>query len=280
MKITAWFISLLLLLIAMSFSCERERIEPSGQVATLTPDIEDFDALSVFDDFKVFVTFADAEEVRLEVDDNVLDRVRVEKDGSTLLIKLDGFISFSDDLTLEAFITVPYLRSIKGAGDAEIFLENELNHPEVVVDLTGDSKLYGPIQTPELRVELSGDSRMELSDYLEAVDVRFDFSSDSKFEGAFECTDFRANLRGDSEALLSGLAINADITASGDSKIEDFEFSVQRLDIDLKSDSEAKLTVTESIDVRASGDSVLEYKGNATINSQDLSGDSKVIKVD
>ncbi len=131
-----------------------------------------------------------------------------------------------------------------------------------------------------LNVELSGDSEMRLQNVLNAKTVSLDLSSDSKFEGNFNTERLDAELSGDSEVFLSGSAISAGIEARGDSEIGDFSFSIQNLNITLKSDSEAKFTVTETIDIKASGDSKLEYTGSAIINSQDLSGDAEVVWVE
>ena len=40
------------------------------------------------------------------------------------------------------------------------------------------------------------------------------------------------------------------------------------------------MTVLNKININASGASILYYKGDAVINSQELSGDSQIIKIE
>lgn len=270
----------LFLIIVFSSSCQQETIRPIGEIVTIESEITGFDALEVANDFKVFVSFSETEEsIRLEVDGNVANRVNVQKIGSTLSIKLDNNVNLRGDIVLEAYITTSFLNSIRGKADATIVLENELNHPEVFVKLSGDSKLSGNIQTKELDVELSGDSKMDLFNVLEAQLVDLRLMSDSEFRGGFNSERLDAELSGDSKMMVNGSSISAGIEARGDSEFEDYGFVVNKLNITLRSDSKAQLTVNEAINVVASGDSRLRYQGDAVIESQELSGDSKVVKI-
>ncbi len=281
MKTAAYWFSTILSLTLLTSSCDGDffGIEPSGQIVTITPTVGNFDELSVSDDFKVYITFGNTEEVRLEVDANIEDRVVITNSGNTLSIEIEGNVSLRGDLKLEAYISTEFLSKIRGRGDAEIYLENEWNQEDIEVDLSSDSRLSGPIQANRLTVDLSSDAEMELTDLLIAESVSLDLSSDSEFLAAIESDRLFADLSGDSKLSLRGSSVTADIKAQGDSRIDDLDFAIQKLDIELKGDSEARLTVHESIDVRASGDSVLRFKGDAVIISQDLSGDSKVIRL-
>lgn len=282
MKAASFFkITLIAVASIINFSCEKEVIRPSGSVSTLNRDISGFNAIDVSSDFDVYVTFAEGEEtVRLEVDESLADRVIVEKSGTELVIKVENGISIRGDVVLEAYITVPYLNSIRGRGDAAIVLENELIHPDVSVRLSGDSKLTGAIQADLFDARLSGDSKFFLTAEMVAQQVALDMNSDSEIEGGFVANRFDADLSGDSKlSIISGQTDLAFIEVTGDSFVEGFALQVEKLEITLKSNSKAQLTVNETIDMVASGDSQLEYQGDAIIQSQSLSGDSRVIKV-
>ena len=57
---------------------------------------------------------------------------------------------------------------------------------------------------------------------------------------------------------------------------QDYDLIVDYLNIELSGASEAFLLINETIDINASGASVLNYKGNAVVNNQKLSGSSEV----
>ena len=258
-------------------SCEQQIFTPSGNITTIEKDITGFDALDVSHDFKVFVQFSDSEEsVRIEADDNFAEYIIVEKIGSTLHISLKHIQNIRGKRTLNAYITTATLNEIEATGDSQVTLENELKTEQLKIDLRGDSQLQGPITANRLQVGIGGDSKMTLDNMMKGESVVLTVKGDSKFEGAFDVASIDALLTGDSEIDLTGQADEAIIEARGDSKVKSYNFAIKSLDINLASDSDAYLTVTEEMSVKASGDSVMNYKGNPTINKQQLSGDSKV----
>ncbi len=62
--------------------------------------------------------------------------------------------------------------------------------------------------------------------------------------------------------------------------MKNYNFVTHDLEIDLKGDSEARLTVNGIIDLDASGDSSLYYKGRGKIEQQQVTGDSVVKRMD
>lgn len=222
-------------------ACINETIKPSSVITTKEYDFSNFTSLDVSNDFKVYVSFSDDEEkVSIEVNENLLEHVVVELNNSNLEIRLKNNLNIRGNETLNAYVTTSAIADFQASGDAEIYLNNKL-----ISDNTS--------------IKLSGDSR---------------------FDGILETTNLDANIKGDSYLKLVGFTDNLDINLSGDSKIERYGFSVKSLKIDLKGDSEGYLTVTESIDIKATGDSKFHYKGDATIVREDLSGDSKLVKED
>jgi hypothetical protein len=76
---------------------------------------------------------------------------------------------------------------------------------------------------------------------------------------------------------LTGETLSFEVTASGASDIGSFDFSTEYLNVNLSGASNVSLTVTDEMDVSASGSSIVRYKGDAVINSQNLTGGSQII---
>lgn len=262
-------------------SCEQQVFLPSGNVTTFEKDIANFNALDVSHDFTVYVDFSsDAEGVRIEADDNLHEYIVVEKVGSTLRIGVEGIRNIRGKRTLNAYVSAKTLEEIEAGGDSKVFLENELQNENLKVSLRGDSQLQGPIQVNVMQASIGGDSRMIMNNMMEGDRVFLTIKGDSHFEGSLNVNEFDAEISGDSKVDIIGEAETARIEAKGDSRIRSYDFAIKILDIKLNSDSDAYLTVTEEMSVRASGDSVMNYKGNPRINSQSLTGDSKLRKAD
>ena len=216
-------------------------IKPSGNVITKEYNFTDFTALDISNDFKAYVTFTeDEKKVNIKADDNLHDHIVVRMNGNTLEIRFKNNFNIRGKETLKAYISVSTIHDFRVAGDSKVYLENKLVTNNLKVKLSGDSRFEGDLEVRNLAVDLKGDSYMEVSGKTH---------------------------------VLKG-------TVKGDSKIEKYSLVIDRLDINLSGDSEAYLTVNESINVKASGDSKLSYQGDAVVNSKKITGDSELEKVD
>jgi len=219
------------------YSCDHERIRASEEISSLEYAIPAYSQLSVANAFNVFVTFSESEEhIRIEANENIQDRIVVKRDGNTLVIKLKKFTKIQGNATLNAYITTQNITKFDLSGASTIHLENEWLIQNGEIDASGGSDFKGEVDANRLTVDLSGASQTD----------------------------------------LYGTANQLHADLSGSSEIRDFDFSVARLRIDLSGASDAFLLVNETIDVEASGASTLNYKGNAEIIREDLSGASEL----
>lgn len=112
-----------------------------------------------------------------------------------------------------------------------------------------------------------------------------DFESDSELDlilsGASVCQieagyrELNVNVSGASKLIMDGLGDELHADVSGASTISAFDFPVDEAYLNVTGASLAKVTVSNELDVTASGASEVIYKGNPTLQSN-TSGDSKV----
>ncbi len=232
-----------IMLFALVFlaSCDRETVRVSDAVSTREVRISGFTGLEVAQSFRAFVTFSDTEEkIEIEANDNVHDKILVSLDGDNLYVRIKPNTNLRGDVTLNLYITTSSLERFRASGASKIRLENALSEREVFIRLSGSSDFLGEINADETRVYASGASKADI----------------------FGSTSFL-------EAELAG-----------SSTLQDLDFQVADLDIELSGASDAYLSVSDRIDVEASGSSTLTYRGDAVIRKQDLSGASEIIKRD
>jgi len=107
----------------------------------------------------------------------------------------------------------------------------------------------------------------------EHVDLFLSGASILQMDAGYREVNF--NLSGASHLRLYGLGdeINGELT--GASKLTAFEYPVRKADIGASGASIAKITVTDELDVVASGGSDVSYRGNPVI-TKDVSGGSNV----
>ena len=231
----------LVILCSLITSCDHETIRGTGEVTINEVQFSDYSGLRVSHAFEAFVRFSDTEEkIEIEANDNLHDKIIVRKEGNDLIVRLVNHTNVKGNATLRVYITTKNISYFDISGASTLLLENELNTPTAKIDVSGASAFTGEIYTSELRLIASGASDMAL----------------------FGNTDL------------------IDASLSGSSKIGGYDLITKQLDIRLAGASDAYMTTMESIDIKASGASTLKYKGDAIVNSKDLSGASVIIKKD
>lgn len=222
-------------------SCDIESIKVSDTLSTREYSFANYEALQISGDFNAFVTFSETEEhIEIEANENIQNKISVSKEGNTLRIGLENNINLRGNATLNAYITTNNISRYRISGDSFLELENELVAEKVTLDVLGDSRFFGEVDVNNLSADVRGDS---------VIDV-------------------------------FGSAKTVNVNLSGDSTFKDYDLEVEDLTLRLSGDSAAFLTVSETIDIDASGDSVLNYRGEGEVIRQRLSGDSRIIKRD
>ena len=238
MKTKSFYISLILLFGLIS-SCDHEIIRARGEITTREVNITGYSALKVSDAFSIYVRFSDTEEkIEIEANENLHDKIVVEMTNGTLGIRLRNLTSIRGNPTLNAYIVTKRITDFDLSGASKVSLESELVASDVSIELTGASEFTGELDSKQLELEAGG-----------AADID-----------------------------LFGKVDKLDVSLSGASTLKNYDLLVKALDIRLSGASDAYLSVSETIDIDASGASKLRYKGSPVIHKIKLSGASEIIK--
>jgi hypothetical protein len=187
-----------------------------------------------------YITFSDNEEyIEIEANENLHDYIIAKKDGDKLIVKLKNNINIKGRETLNVYITTPQIDRFEASADAQIHLQNALITTDAEIIVSADAYFTGEVDVDYLKVIASADSKADLYGYVDSLNAKL----------------------------------------SADAQLEDYDLIVNDLKIDMSADCKANLTVLETINIDASADSVLRYKGDAVITHQNLNADSKIIKV-
>ena len=226
-------------------SCDKETISPtvtpSSNITTVEKDITGFSKLAAANEFEVFITFSYTEEsVEVEANENLHDLIIIEKSGETLELKMKPNTTINGNETIKVHIVTQEINDFSLAGEVNVKMENELISNDLAIDLAGESKIIGPLDVNDLTVRMASEAELN----------------------------------------VSGQAKNVELKIAGDAKVKDYDFVCQKLDAELAGESEVFLTVMETINVSAAGESVLHFKGTGEITSQTTAGEARVIKED
>jgi hypothetical protein len=139
-------------------------ITGSKDIVTRSFDYQGFSAIDASHGFRLEVTEGNTYSIMVSVDDNVVDRLNVKKDGDTLVVGLDqGNYEF---LSLEAKIIMPTLNSLEFSGGVYGDVSGFSSTHDFSLDLSGGSAVTIVGTGGDLKIDASGGSRLFLSEFI------------------------------------------------------------------------------------------------------------------
>ena len=232
-----------LIILVFASSCREisgRRVRGSGNVISENRNETGFNRVDVSGAIDVYVKQDSSTSVKVEADDNILQYVIVENNGSILEIYTEHNINLRPSRKIKVYVSNPDYKELVVSGASSIRSENEISSTDALhIEITGASEGRLELNAPKVSVNLGGASNANLRGRTK------DFEGDAS--GASEIRGFD---------LLSE---NANVEASGASHIEVF--------------------ASVRLDGQSSGASSVNYKGNAQVNVN-KSGASSVNKKD
>ncbi len=232
--------AILLAALACSFPSIRlgvptSSLRGSDDIVTVEENVSGFDRLDIRRLFDVEIVQGQTFSLVIQVNDNVEEYLIVEQRGDTLVLDLeDGRIY--NNITLEAQISMPDLRSLKLSGASDASFTEFASAEPLDLEVSGASSADGEIEAGDVDIKISGASSVEL-----------------RGSGG----DLVLDVSGASEADLDGFTVN-------DARL------------DLSGASDAMVNVSGILDVRASGASNVTYEGDPRLGTIQTSGSSNV----
>ncbi len=286
--------------VTINESSDSKTIVGSGKMATKTWDITGFNRLQIGSTFHAKISKGKAFKVTTTADDNVLPYVEVEKDGDLLKIGLKKDQSYKLEKSPEAEIVLPALARIELSGAAKGHLEGFDSEKDVVVHLSGATKLDGALSSVKAKIDTSGASSLTLTGGAQEAEVtasgashlllsefplkqgKLDLSGAStadivvrstspfaatmsgasKLRGKLETSELALKSEGACHVNLDGSAKRAKVSVSGASHLQLDGVKTETMNITVSGASHAKVAVSESLEYDVSSVSHLTYKGN------------------
>ena len=237
--------------------CQGGVVKGSGKLKTETFNFSDFARVDVSSAFEVEIAQSGSYSISITADDNLFEYIQVTKEGETLKIGLKTLTTLGP-ATLEAKVTMPKLRGL---------------------DLSGATRgtVSGFSSTENLDIDVSGASSVELAD-VSAGDIKFDVSGASKATGDITASDADFDVSGASTLQLEGSAKDIIVEAGGASRVKLSGFTVNNANINLSGASTGTVNLDGRLDANLSGASKLEYIGEPTLGTMNITGASTLNK--
>ena len=215
------------------------RIRGSGVIKTEGRAVSSFSNVHVSGAIDVYIKQDSVSSVKVEGDDNLLQYIEVQTNGSTLEIYTRDHVDLSSNDKIKVYVSNPSYREFEVRGASSIRSENQIISKEaLIVDLSGASEGRLDIDAPKVSVEVSGASNV----------------------------------------TMRGKTKDIEANASGASEIRCFDLLAENVNVESNGASHAEVYASVKIIPHASGASSVSYKGNAAVEDKKESGASSVNK--
>lgn len=234
----------LLLLPAMAVlafaSCNFNTVKGNGHTARRTYPETGFRDIEVNSSVDVIVKQGTGYSISVEADENILELIKVRKEGDKLVVGLKNNVSINTSKGIKVYITAPAFHKLDASGASNFRSEGLLTGNDFELDLSGASnaKLYLEVQ--QLNIDASGAS----------------------------------------EIMLKGKANDFSVDGSGATRVKAFDFRTENASIELSGAGDAEVYASRSLRVDLSGAGNVVYRGNPPSISKEVSGAGSLNKAD
>jgi len=201
-------------------------------------NVSSFSAIKVADGIDVYLSQSNEDAVAVSASDiKYRDDIKTEVRNGVLNIYYDNnSFRFNSNRKLRAYVSFKTLESIEGSGASDFIVNGNFSGNSIKIKLGGACDMKGIVNFTNAELSLNGASTMK----------------------------------------ISGKIQNLKVEASGASDIKNYDLVVDNCIAQLSGASDVKITVNQSISVKASGASIFEYKGNPERRDISSSGASNI----
>lgn len=207
LSITNLAIALLLAILTLT-GCQGG-IVGNGKVETRNEKIGNFDRLVISGNFHVYLVPSDKPTLRMELDENLYDIVKVNEEGSTLRIETRLNILRAREKNL--YIGIKDLDKMELSGAIKLVSDSVLRLKNLNILVTGAARLDFEIEAESLKVDLSG-------------------ASECDFRGKVDELRVQLSGAGDIDALdLMAREVEVDLSGAGGARV----YAKEKLDVSI-----------------------------------------------
>ena len=202
---------------------KKERIEGSGNVITKEIPVKSFDHLTSQGVFSLQLSQGDKESVKIEAEDNLIELITVENDGSGLEIKMKKDVSINSKKKMTVYVTFRNLKSMD-------------------LSMVGGTSSTEQLKFADLQFKNQSVGSVNLDMVLQSLNLENESVGSLKLKGSAE---------------------NAVIKSNSVGSIQAADFVVQKMDVDNNGVGGATVNAEKELKVSDSFLGKVSNKGNA-----------------
>jgi hypothetical protein len=208
----------LLIILAVAISACGQLIgkRGNGERVTKTYSLDPYSQIMISGGYDINLVPSESREVILKVDENLVDEINIYVKGAKLIIESERLLDSPGGIMIE--VPAYHITELTSSGGSNIDCSDPIESEDLKIELSGAGKIELKLDVEKVNVELSGAALI----YLEGVAKRLDveMSGAGSFEaGEFEVVDCDINISGVGSALVN-VSGNLDAQVSGLGRVE------------------------------------------------------------
>lgn len=189
----------------------------SGKIISKSYDVSNFENINLIGRGNIFLTQGEQYSVRIQADENIIERLEVEVEGDTLKIGDTGFLLFNIN-PIKIYVTMPEIESVRIGGSGSIQNQNVINSEDLSLIIDGSGKINMELNVDKLSTKILGSGSAIYLGKADEHNIRIEGSGSIK---AFELTNkiTKINIIGSGSTQVSpSETLNIKISGSGSVK--------------------------------------------------------------
>ena len=266
------------LLLIIFCSCKaQEKIKGSRDVKTEQYDLTSFHSIQAKGEFKIGILKGSRPMIEIKADDNLHDLIQTEVIDGILYIK--PIKEFSREKAQELKITFSdTLKDILLAGKVELESLQDLFLGDFKLETRKDAKAFITLTAKDFNLIQNDDAKSELN--VTANNVTFQLNQSSELKALVNSPVFNLDIYEKASARIEGEIQEFKVRADQSSKFDGENLTSITAELLAQGDSEVRINVTDTLNVRANGRSEIDVYNEPQINLIEFKDEAVIAKKD
>ena len=252
------------LLLIIFFSCTaQDKVKGSRNVKTEQYDLSGFHSIQAKGDLEIGILKGNRPMVEIEADDNLHDLIQTDVIDGVLYIKPIKEISRSKRLELRVTFS-DTLKSILLAGEVELSSLQDLYLNDFNLEARKKAEAYLTLTARKFNLIQNDDAKAELN--ITASEVHYQLNQSAEVKALVNAPVFNVDIYEKASARIEGDIQEFKIRADQSSKFDGENLSSINAELLAQGNSEVKINATDTLNIKASGNSEIDVFNEPTIN--------------
>jgi len=262
-----------LILILCVSAIAQTKVKGNKNVSIQRTDIDDFNTISIGDEFEVLLIKDNTSSVTVEADDNLHSVISYTVKDSILNFQLQADITRAKELKA----VIRYTKNLKSLvlnGDVKVEAQSGLNLPHLNISLNEDAEIEAEINADTFTLINNNDSSIKFYSNcklkIECESAILDLKQNSRNDIVMKSEALEINAYENTKLDIEGYTFTLNINATQSSDVDAIKLITKNVNLVSRDKSSVELNISDTLTIDAAGNSKIYIHGQPKINITEL----------